>query len=235
MENSFPLNTHKTDSISLYFIGPDFSQKAKTALYFSLSGEESLTALPFAKPAHLLAEKGYRVISATLPGHENNERPQNLRELWGKMPESLETFFFNMESAISEIEPMVDGKLAALGLSRGGFVATHLAARIDLIDSVVGYAPLTRLENASHLDLIHLADQVKSKKIRYSIGHNDTRVSTQSAIETINTFIDKLSAKGLQQSTMQLIIAPSIGRDGHGTSEKIFSSGIEWVVNERES
>ncbi len=230
MERKVALSTHKTSTLELFSIGPPFGKKAKTVLYFFVSGKDSLTLNPIAKPALLLAEKGYRVISATLPGHADSIRPEYIRSLWGQNPNLLEEFFFNVETSLLEISDDIDGPISALGLSRGAFIATHLAARIDEINKVVGFAPLTFLESAPHLDLIHLAPKLKHKEIRYSIGHNDTLVDTTRVISTVSSFMKVLSAKQLQNSAIELTITPSIGRDGHGTSSQSFENGVKWLL-----
>ncbi len=230
MENKKPIvKTHHFGQFPLYWIGPDLDEVAKTCLYFSLSGEESLTAPPFCNPAHILLNKGFRVISATLPDHENNERPQNMSVVWGDHPEKLENFFDNMSRAIESISPQCDGPIAALGLSRGGFVATHLAARSKSIQTVIGYAPLTALRGAPEMDLSNLANLVKHKKIHYTIGHNDTLVETPRVITTISSFIDALDPKERASASITLSITPSIGKYGHGTSDATFVEGISWI------
>ena len=219
-----PLETFKVNHTTLYAIGPPGGD---VCLYFSLSGEDSLTTPPFCNPAQILANKGFRVISATLPNHENNQRPMNIRDLWGDSPENLERFFFAMEQVIDQLNcPII-----ALGLSRGAFIATHLAARCQTIHTVIGYAPLTHLEKAPHLDLIHLKEAVKEKHLHYFIGHNDTLVETSRVIQTVSEFMSSLTAKQLREAAITLTLSPSIGRDGHGTSDQTFAKGISWICS----
>ncbi len=231
MENKTPLvEAYHDGLITLYSIGPRLDQKARTCLYLSLSGEESLTSPPFCHPALMLFQKGFRVISATLPHHEDNARPLNIGTLWGENPSKLEIFFDNMKSALDDLSERFEGPLSALGLSRGGFVATHLAARIDMIQNVIGYSPMTGLKGTSQFDLIHLAPLIKHKKIHYTIGHNDTLVETQRVIDTISSFIEALDAKERANASITLSITPSIGKHGHGTSDNTFREGLSWIV-----
>ena len=229
----FEAEKYQTDALTLYTIGPSLKVKAKTALYFSLSGQDSLMTPPFATPAILLAKKGYRVISVTLPAHSRSDWPRHIRPIWGETPSLLRDFFSQIEASLDEVKNQIIGHVPAIGLSRGAFVATHLAARLKIIDTVLGFAPLTFLEDAPTLDLIHLANELKHTRIHYTIGHKDTLVDTSCVIRTVSAFINALNAKERQNSNITLSIVPSIGKDGHGTSGYTFEKGISWLTREK--
>src|SRR5690606_34160312 len=114
-------------------------------------------------------------------------------------------------------------KLATGGLSRGAFLAAHLAARDERFRSLLGYAPLTRLgalkefaslkDNA--LDLIHLAKALSDRHVRLYIGNDDKRVGTRDCFDFAMALVQEKKAR---TSQVEMTITPSLGRDGHGTS-----------------
>ncbi len=42
-------------------------------------------------------------------------------------------------------------KIGAMGLSRGAFIASHIAALVPEIKHILGFAPLTRLANCARI------------------------------------------------------------------------------------
>ena len=210
-------------SLSFNLIGPDLSENRPIVLYFSLSGENSLSLPPYCTPANLLSQKGCTVLSTTLPSHEDNARPREIKELWGGQPEVLLEFFEALTDSIEEL-----GKpLSVVGLSRGVFIGAHLAIRSNLVKSVLGFAPMTYLIGEKSLDLIHYKESIAKKPIRFSIGHNDTLVNR----ERVSSLVDKMiEASEEEFPDITLMIHPSVGIGGHGTRDQIFEEGVEWLM-----
>jgi acetyl esterase/lipase len=160
----------------------------------------------------------------------------------------LEDFFENVVRAIHwliEKKIVEPASMAAGGLSRGGFVATHIAARLKHIQTVLGFAPLTELmllkeftENpslkrrTSELDLLTLIDALTHvRHLRFYIGNLDTRVGTDACYHFIRQLAEKGHEKHVRHQKIELRITQSIGHKGHGTDPQIFEEGGRWVKN----
>jgi len=103
--------------------------------YFALSAEESLLQEPFNRPVEALKEAPLRCYSFSLPYHEGGGKGKTAIEEWGALLEQgndfLTPFFHQCAEQVEQLvaKGLVDPeKIAAGGLSRGGFAAAHLAA-----------------------------------------------------------------------------------------------------------
>lgn len=200
------------NTLDIHHFGPPLELGALPALfYFALSGEESLTLDPYNQPARFFAGEQSRVFSFTLPGHgpgfNNQEAMAFWQESMKKEPHFFEDFF---EKVLENVHFLIQKgyvakeRLCVAGLSRGGFVATHLAARDPLLKNVVGFAPLTRLGALDEFhgridhpyDLILLADQLIDHRIRFYIGNRDMRVGTRDCMDCILAYTDVSYQKG---------------------------------------
>lgn len=233
--------------ITLYHRGPPLDYGPLPSLfYFSISGPDSLCLDPFNQPVQFLQGEMIRIFSLTLPGHEEGLLAKDAMKLWaeamGKGQNCVAEFLDDAQKAIDFCveERFIDvSKLGAAGLSRGAFVAAHLAAKDERFRHIVGFAPLTKLgyirefehlsENpiATSLDLIHLADRLGDRHIKLYIGNEDTQVGTRECFD----FLEALVLKKKQKSShAELLIYPSIGRMGHGTPPEIFKQGALWLL-----
>lgn len=219
-------------------------------VYLSLSGEESLSLEPYNRPALALASNDLRVFSLTLPGHGDGFNKFHAMQYWADEMQLghdlLGAFFDQAAQAINwliENEIVESEKLAIGGLSRGGFIATHLAARIPKIHTLLGFAPLTELtalqefasnpqlaEQAKTLDLIHLCDALTHvRNIRFYIGNRDERVSTDACYRFVRHLAEKGHEKRARHQKVELFISQSVGHKGHGTLPNLFEEGALWV------
>ncbi len=192
-----------TPNITLYHVGPPLSEGPLPSLfYFALSGPDSLTLDPFNQPIQSLESEKIRIFSMTLPGHENELPAKEAMTLWAadfaRGFDPVSDFLDQAEAALHFAikEELVDlHRLGAAGLSRGAFIASHLAARDPRFKALLGFAPLTRLskikefahmeENglANRLDLIHLSSSLADRPVRLYIGNHDTRVGTRECFD----------------------------------------------------
>jgi esterase FrsA len=214
--------------------------------YFSISGPDSLCLDPFNQPVEFLQGEMIRVFSLTLPGHEEGLLAKDAMKLWAAAMEkgqnSVAEFLDHAERAIefAIAEQFIDAsKLGAAGLSRGAFMAAHLAARDERFRHILGFAPLTKLcyiREFHHLldhpipkglDLIHLADKLGDRHIKLYIGNEDTQVGTRECFDFFEALVSK---KKQRASYAELLIYPSIGRMGHGTPPEIFKQGALWLL-----
>jgi len=176
----------------LEYLGPDLKKGPLPAVfYFALSAKDSLHLDPFNQPAVFLSKCPLRVFSLTLPGHHlpATEALNDWAQEIGKGRDIISEF---SNHALEVMEQLIaknvieKGKLAVAGLSRGGFLACHVAAKTPLISTILGFAPLTRLDYAkefkgmdvSTFNLSHLVEPLSDRTIRFYIGNRDMRVGT---------------------------------------------------------
>ncbi len=231
--------------------GPDLKEGMLPALYyFALSGEDSLFLDPYNRPAALLADNPIRVFSATLPGHEKGRDPKHAMQFWVEellhdrniIGEFVNRILGHIDRMIKEkiVDPE---RIAVAGLSRGGFIATHIAARHPHIHHVLGFAPLISLESLKefpddchhplilNLSLEKLVNMLVDKHIRFYIGNRDERVKTTACFSFIHHLADVEWHAGVRSPKAELIVSPSIGHKGHGTSEESFLDCVNWLKN----
>lgn len=233
------------NTLEIHHYGPPPELGALPSLfYFALSGEDSLNLDPYNQPARFFSSEQTRVFSFTLPGHgpgfDNSDAIPFWKEGLTNQPHFFEDFFThvieNIHFLIAKGLVAAD-RLCVAGLSRGGFIAAHLAAREPLLKNVVGFAPLTRLGALDELegrishpyDLIHLADQLVGRNIRFYIGNRDVRVGTRDCMDCILAFTEANYEKGNRSPPVELIVSQSIGHKGHGTASSIFEDGANWM------
>ena len=187
------------------FRGPPLEEGPLPAvLYLALSAHDSLHLDPYNQPAIFLQSSPLRVFSLTLPGHELLPPTEALR-FWADEIQSgrdvIQDFIQKAKAFVDNLiqRQVIDAtKLGVMGLSRGVFVAAHLAAAIPEISALLGFAPLTRLKEAQEFeaanvdpwDLTHLNDQLYNRAIRCYIGNRDTRVGTQSCFDWISSLAE---------------------------------------------
>ncbi|MCH9609823.1 MAG: hypothetical protein S4CHLAM45_09080 [Chlamydiales bacterium] len=231
-----------SNKTELFYLGePVEKGPLPTFVYFSLSGEESLTLPPYNQPALYLSQFPCRVFSVTLPGHGPQFDKFVAMDYWAEQIKKehrfLETFFETTAEAISSLvdEGVIEkGKLAFGGLSRGAFAATHIAAQEPHVTTLLGHAPLTELSahksfanlSAKELNLTYIIPKLSHlKDVRFYIGDKDTLVGTHNCTH----FIQELCSTYPQMSVELKIKTPSIGMGGHGTSPETFEEGAAWV------
>ncbi|MDF2577209.1 MAG: hypothetical protein K0S74_693 [Chlamydiales bacterium] len=253
--NSIKVITTDSDH-RIHYIGPDLSHGPLPALiYFALSGEDSLSLDPYNQPVDFMLKQSeipFRVFSWTLPGHEGH-LPLDREALQSWVDE-----FLNGKKVVAEFLSQVqqDIKLlykkgyildsfpiAAMGLSRGGWIATHLAANCKSISYLLTFAPITDLSKVAGLNfpseipkiyrpsfaLTSIINELMHVTIRFYIGNCDERVSTSSCYEFIKGMAGHLYTQGIRSPPVELCITPSIGFKGHGTSPITFKEGVKWL------
>lgn len=222
--------------------------KLPAFFYFALSGNDSLTLDPFNQPAVFLDSYPMRVFSFTIPGHreglKNTEAMERWVDLIQKGEDPLTPFF---DQCLENIDFLIqhdlidEEKLAVGGLSRGGFVALHLASRDNRLKNVVGFAPLTTirtirefsdiLDNPISQSLEIETACLVGKKVRFYIGNRDLRVSTDACYQFTRNLTELSYEQKIRSPDVELIISPSIGHKGHGTSPQVFKDGAEWIAS----
>ncbi len=237
-------------NLEIAFIGEDLSEgPLPTAFYFALSARDSLELDPYNQfPIFLSQSKLIRVFSFTLPFHGQSFDPKHAMTLWAEKLQKEPDFLMGYIQAVAdEIEHLfnqkllVPGKIACAGLSRGGFIATHVAALQSLVSHIIGFSPVTYLSSLKEfidsLDTIKLfyeekhLSQLIRKDIRYYIGNHDTRVDTKACFEFLYHLSQLSYRLGQRSPLIELYMNPSIGHQGHGTGPHIFRDGALWLQN----
>lgn len=238
--SAHPLNL--PDGPELFFAGPPLGKGPLPAIfYFSLSARESLTLPPFNQPVAALIDRPIRIFSATLPVHGQGEPNETAMGRWAAAnPRVFETFYKQLIDAIEKLiadEVIQEGTVGLAGLSRGSWIALHLAARTSAAQNILCFAPLTDifyLKEFEGLDIptYKLAPYHKilaKKAIRIFMGNRDTRVGTDTAFNFLYALTESAYQQGIRSPRMEMVISPSVGKDGHGTLPHIFKEGAEWL------
>ncbi len=233
----------------LTYIGRPLSEKKLPAIfYFALTAQQSLELDPINQPAAYLQDLPLRIYSLTLPCHDLNKDPNLSMHDWSNELSQANNIIEDfIESSLTVIEALKEEELidtqrcAVMGLSRGAFIACHLAAKIDFIHYVLGFSPLSSLKKLrglkqedsfpliDELSLNSLTDKLYTKAIRFYIGNRDLRVGTENSFSFIQNLSEKAYQEKIRSSPFELIIGPSLGHMGHGTSQEVFESGARWL------
>ncbi len=237
------------NELEIFHTGPALSEgPLPTFFYFALSGKDSLSLDPFNQPVAFLQGSPIRVISFNVPYHGPGFSNTKAMELWGKDfkrgNDFLTPFFEAVQKNIDYLidQDIVDStQMAVGGLSRGGFIATHVAARDPRINTILGYAPLTKFGTmikyedagpdsmARKFDLTTTIDKIVGKRLRFYIGNRDIRVGTHLCFEFIHELAETSFQDGHRSPTVEMLVGPSIGHKGHGTSPDVFKDGVLWL------
>jgi len=237
-------------NLALYHVGPSLDEGPLPSLfYFALSGPDSLTLDPFNQPIQWIQGNKIRAFSMDLPAHENNLPPTKAIEAWASEYERgqdpLSAFLQKAEKALEfaiEKKLIDPKKIAVAGLSRGGLIALHLAARDPRIRTLAAFAPVVSLKNAKEffslqtnplieaLDANFLQERLYDRRMRIYIGNRDTRVSTRASFDFALALAEKAYEHKIRSPQIEFIMSPSIGQMGHGTAPEIFKQGAEWIL-----
>lgn len=214
-----------------------------TLFYLALSAEDSLNLDPFNQPVNHWKKLPIRIFSLNLPAHGPGEDKMDAMAAWSegirRDPDGyFEPFFFRFGEVLKELAPVIEsGRLVAGGLSRGGFMSTHLAARFPQINAVLGFAPAASLlelggfpETAGKYDLSHLIPQLGKVKLKFFIGNRDIKVGTSSVFDFCKQLTDYKYENGERSPQVEFFMYPCIGHKGHGTPPEIFSEGAAWAA-----
>jgi predicted esterase len=228
--------------LEVYYQGSALDAGAEPLLlYFALTAQESLTLDPFNQPLQPLNGLPLRIFSVTLPGHGTELDHREAMNVWANNPAVLLPFF---ASVCKLVDHLVNtgvaekGKIALMGLSRGAFVALHVAADSPHVGAVCGFAPLTTLSTLSEfqealtpkeLDLAPKVPALASKKICFYIGNRDVRVSTDRCYALFRLLVEESYSQGHRTPPVELFLFPSIGHKGHGTPQTYFHEGGIWI------
>jgi esterase FrsA len=238
--------------INLYYLGPHLDEGPLPAVfYFSISGKGSLTLDPLNQPALVLNQYPMRIFSIDLPGHLEGVNPKTAMQFWAEAVKKGDDFIASFCDKVAlAIDTLKSNKVLCpeqcgiAGLSRGAFLAVHVANRCDAISAILGFAPLSRLDQLDELintpesvlakpfNLEYHSSNIIGRPFKFFIGNHDTLVGTDNAFGLVHSLVDESVKKGVKSPPVSLSIYPSIGHKGHGTPKEIFEEGAQWMAKQ---
>ncbi len=237
--------------LHFFYTGPDISEGELPAfVYFGGSGKDSLCLAPFNGPTPFLKDQALRVISCDLPFHSSPPYDAAIL-LWAEeMKKGNDCISPFLDQVVESIHLCIDRKiinpkkLAVGGLSRGGWIASLVAAKEPLFSHILSFAPLIDplyletfrgLEKSPILSSLNLFSHIEKlflRHIRFYIGNRDHRVSTKIAFSFLEDLTDAAFAHNIRSPPIEMIMTPSIGMLGHGTPQTSFQEGALWLVQQ---
>lgn len=206
------------DGVEYGFRGAGAGGPAPLLVHFGGAMDDALTLPDFCLLCDLLIARGWRVASVDLPGHGSavgdGETSYDMRSWLHRLQrgEDLLGDFFRRGSAVLDhlvARGLADpARIAASGISRGGFSALHFAAADGRPRWVGAIAPLTDmtlitefheaeyLPAARALAVHALVDRLAGTSVWLCIGNDDRRVSTDSAIAFTRQLVEANKRRG---------------------------------------
>ncbi|MCB1113443.1 MAG: hypothetical protein KDK62_01670 [Chlamydiia bacterium] len=225
--------------------GPKDNRPLPLLFYFALSADESLNTPPINEPARLLKDHSVRVVSISLPFHDDKHTPQEAMIAWGKEilkgKDPLKDFLKAAKKTLTDLleKNLVDPeKIAVSGVSRGALAAGKFFSLDSRIQSFLGWAPLidfSKLSESQELEPYSLFENLDSfvgRKVKFLIGNHDTRVHTDITYAFVQKLVEASLEKGVKSPPVELALKPSIGYKGHGSSPETFQEGVDWVLKQ---
>lgn len=235
------------EGLTIYQVEKDalHSSPSPLLIYFSIGGEESLVLDPFNQPIAFLHDTPIQTISFDLPGHGPGYDKMQAMRYWADKVRSgepiigafIEKVRHNIDWLIEEgiADP---NRIGVAGLSRGGFVATHLASIDPRIQTILGFAPVTSLSRLREfqdididpsLDLLNLCQSLTDKSLAFFIGNHDRAVDTKTCSDFTLSLAKAQFDSGVRNPNVELTISASQGHRGHGTMPEVFEAGAAWI------
>ena len=128
-------------------------------------------------------------------------------------------------------------RIAACGISRGGFMAIHFAAADSRVQCVAALAPVTDLRVltefsgmkneslARSLSVMNVADKLAGRGVWIYIGNDDERVGTDDAI-AFTRLVARRAIATKQRANVKLTVD---ALEGHGVGLPPHFEAAEWI------
>lgn len=228
-------------------------------VYFALTAQQSLELDPFNHVVECLMTPGYaagareidasqaplRVFSVTLPYHTENMADNEAAfgkwaQVYSEGGDVVGGFVRRASDALDALveQGVIDeNSVFTAGLSRGGLMAGHLAARNRRVKGLLGFAPVTVLSDLPEFsdNVVQdagarvkiaraslLSDEVIERlvflPVRFYMGNVDRRVGTRNAFELTHLLAEHgVLKEGMRSPPHEFIMYCSVGKHGHGT------------------
>lgn len=230
-------------------IGEPGPQPAPTLFVFQGDIDTARREPIFTAVARLVARHGFLSVVIDAPAHGEDHRPGEPKELeaWNwrvDHGEKLVDGFVTRARAV--LDHLVSTKrtdptrVAAVGTSRGGFLAFHFAAAEPRIRFVGGISPVTdlmalrefsattRRADVDALALTTLAPRLAGRPAWISIGNHDTRVGTDQAIAFSRALV-AAAPPATEKIPVELIVHSV---PGHRSSEQDHVRLAAWLLEQ---
>jgi pimeloyl-ACP methyl ester carboxylesterase len=206
----------------------------------------NLTHLDFSRQGLLLREKGWNVVSVDPPCHGEDLRSGERAEILGwvdrfaKGEDTVAAFVARTNDVIDELVRdgvARPGAIAVMGISRGGFLAFHVAAGNARIGAVCTLAPVAdwsvlrefagMTENAlvKGTAVMNIADTITCP-VWTIIGSSDDRVDTGKTVEVMQ----RLLANNTKRETKLAIDLHLTSTPGHLSLAWWHDEGARWLT-----
>jgi dienelactone hydrolase len=222
------------------------AQPAPTLFVLAGGIEDSLGSNTFRQSGNHLAKRGYLCVSVDLPCHGDDARPGEkglsgwrVRCVAKKDIVADTTARLKMVLDYLIAERLTDpARVAALGTSRGGFMAVHFAAADPRVRCVAAFAPVTDLAALSEfrgvgddpfvqsLALERQAAALAERPIWLVIGDRDERVSTDRAIQFVRR-VTTAALEAQRSPRIELHVLPE--PKGHTTPAGSAELAAAWI------
>jgi dienelactone hydrolase len=218
---------------------------APTLLFFGGSVEEMLADEYQRQCGNLLADKGYICVLVDAPCEGKEKRTDEPGGLdgWRYRLEHNNNFVPGVKARATDVlnylvaQGYTDPeRIAACGISRGGFLAMHFAASDPRVKCTAVFAPVVNLGTLPSfkgaekhpavraVDLMEVADKLVGKPLWIVVGDQDRPIDTDYVI----AFARKISRLSGQNSCIELHVMPEPG--GHNTPAGSDRQSALWIA-----
>ncbi len=232
-------------------IGEVGKTPAPTLLVLAHGIEDMQREPVYTEIAGLLSQQGWLSVVIDPPCHGEDVRPGEPAQLqgWRHRLEHDDEFVAAFNAKVRDVlDALVKDKVtdpervAACGISRGAFLAFHLAAAEPRIKAVAGISPVTNLlalrefadtsqrKKFEQLDVRRLAPKLAGRAVWLSIGNNDTRVNTDDAIAFTREVVRATARPDMPDGVIpvELLVAPTAGHSKIDQAHELLAA---WLVN----
>lgn len=231
--------------------GPEAKGPAPALVILANSIEGTLGDKYFRQAGRVLGEPQVKTphlcVSIDLPCHGQEQvagEPAELRGWRHRLEHGGDIVGDTVRRAIAVIDHLVaegridPDRIGAVGTSRGGFMALHLAAAEPRIACVVAYSPVTDLgklrefRGAESLPAVRAASifeqvpRLACRPVWFAIGANDDRVGTKQALDLASAL---LAAAAEKQRDNRCSVHVDGETEGHSMPATAFDQSVIWL------
>jgi dienelactone hydrolase len=229
------------------------ARPAPTVFVFATALEDLLRDGTYLEAGRILGRRGYLVVALDPPCHGTDQLAGEPPQLQGwrhrlEKGDPLIPAFTRKASQVLDhlvLEKYTDpDRVAAYGISRGGFLAYHFAAADRRIRAVAGLSPVTNLlsvrefagmekhAGAQALTLTNHAAKLAGRPVWVSIGNHDERVNTDDAIAFARKVVVESAALRPGPNEVFLVELVVGASAGHSGIQKEHELVAEWTYRQ---
>jgi len=223
------------------------SLPAPTVIILSDTATLSLTNPDFIQSGAILADNGFVCVSLNVPGYNAfGAGDTGGLDKWREYSDAETDFVANFNEQVSDVlDYLIESnytnstQVAAIGTSKGGFLALQYMATDPRIQVGAVFAPVTDLARLTeftgaeqdpfvqNLALSNLANDLAGRPIWISIGGDDPRVGTDAA-EGFAAAVETAAQAGNLANLLELHLDPEVTT--HITPPGSAEAAAEWIL-----